>query len=208
MSAITRFFSLRYCVTILTGTILAAGGGAMVKIYGLPPLQRPERVFKLVAPKIGDQEKIKVKPVNLLALRAQMLASSASSLIKRTHQPENDVLHQPAKPATSLSLQHQPVTNQSPIKAASFTNEPRYAADPVMISQLPKQLRMSIPPFIYNAHVFSSQAAASYIQLDGHTLYQKGHYHGLTVVHILYGKTIFKYKGRLIEQPALEDHKQ
>ncbi|CAG9000146.1 MAG: hypothetical protein CENE_02136 [Candidatus Celerinatantimonas neptuna] len=76
---------------------------------------------------------------------------------------------------------------------------------PPLLSALPVKETANLPAFTYSAHVYSTDPKNSYIQLNNQILYQGGSYMGLTVVHIGYSDTVFRFHGQLVRQPALKD---
>ncbi|MFM2477654.1 general secretion pathway protein GspB [Celerinatantimonas sp. MCCC 1A17872] len=183
-SSTSSRFWLGYGALIITGVFITGYGGFWGKSHLLKPKEVTPIGQKIDFPALHPIAEVQTKSVDLIALREQQLAKQSSdtqAVLSADHSDNTDV-----KPPASLE---DPVFNQ-PIAVLS-----RVGA------------KLHIPAFVYNAHVFSSDPSLSYIQLNGRTLHQGDDFLGMTVMKILYGKTIFKIKSQLLEQPALEDYK-
>lgn len=179
LSNASRFW-FGYSLLLIAGVIIAGYGGYWSKTHLVQPKILTPIGQKIDFPALHSIEQPKAKSVDLIALREQLL-------VEKTDDP------------LRASTDHRPTVKQ-------LSDSSQKLEQPVE-ALINLGAKMHIPAFVYNAHVFSSDPSLSYIQLNGHTLHQGDQLLGMTVVKILYGKTIFKIKSRLVEQPALEDYK-
>ncbi|CAG9295776.1 general secretion pathway protein GspB [Celerinatantimonas diazotrophica] len=181
-SSTSSRFWFGYSALLIAGIVITGYGGYWSKIHLAQPKLLAPIGQKIDFPALHAIEQPEAKKVDLIALREQQLAEKSGDV-------------------QTADAQHVPVIAKQPL------SDSRKRSKQPIIALTDIGATMHIPAFVYNAHVFSSDPSLSYIQLNGRTLHQGDHFLGMTVVKILYGKTIFKIKNRLVEQPALEDFK-
>lgn len=173
---------------------------------------------KLSVPLLSPLPQLDAKKVDLVALREVQLAQAASlkkhqnlqeqtqgSKHKSAELADHSLNNRVKLLAKTLPLSQSTTKGQTngviPTKETTLSQHQL----PPLLSALPVKETANLPAFTYSAHVYSTDPKNSYIQLNNQLLYQGGSYMGLTVVHIGYSDTIFRFNGQLVRQPALKD---